>query len=96
MLFHLVYKSAGKMEGGRVGRTYLHHINANQRRVGNWGALETTHEARHKIWVGRPHHLGPVAPTISSQTEHLHAKSHWFESLTQLVMLSYGYPIYLA
>jgi hypothetical protein len=39
---------------------------------------------------------GPAAPTIPSQTEHLHAKSRWFESLTQLAMLYYGYPIYLA
>jgi hypothetical protein len=62
---------------------------------GNWGAPETAHVARHKIWVGRPHHLGLAAPTNSSQTEHCDAKSRWFESLTQLVMLSYGYPIFL-
>jgi hypothetical protein len=68
----------------------------NQRHAGNQGAPETAHEARHKFWVGRPHHLGPATPTFSSQTEHLHAKSRWFEFLTQLVMLSYGYHIYLA
>jgi hypothetical protein len=68
----------------------------NQWHAGNHDAPEIAHEARHKFWVGRPHHLGPAAPTFSTRTEHLHAKSRWFESLTQLTMLSYGYPIYFA